>query len=280
MLGEIEETTHTHRCKADFNGIYTAPDPRPYYRTLSRLDYQIPRLGLPVVEAVLDRARQDGSDPTMLDVCCSYGINSALLYAADPAGVAARYCSARISSLNPEQLAADDARRTRRRRRGVTVLGLDASVPAIRYARRAGLLADGWSENLEGGPASPGLLAGLRDVGAVVCTGGFGYVGEPTFEQIVRAVRHPDRLWLAVFVLRVFDYSPMERMLADHGLVTQRLPQTFRQRRFTGPDEQEAAVHDVLLRGCDPTGKEADGWFHADCYVTRPAAEPPLVVPR
>jgi hypothetical protein len=47
---------------------------------------------------------------------------------------------------------------------------------------------------------------------------------------------------------------------------------TFRQRRFADRDEAEAALHDVAARGLDPTGKEADGWYYADCYLTRPAA--------
>ena len=54
---------------------------------------------------------------------------------------------------------------------------------------------------------------------------------------------------------------------------------TYPQRRFASADEQQAALHDVTARGLDPAGKEAEGWFHADCYVSRPvhaAAQVPL----
>ena len=44
------------------------------------------------------------------------------------------------------------------------------------------------------------------------------------------------------------------------------------QRRCADDDEFRAANADVARRGLDPTGREADGWYHADCYVTRPAA--------
>ena len=76
---------------------------------------------------------------------------------------------------------------------------------------------------------------------------------------------------LVVFVLRVFDYGPIAAVLAERGLVTEKRPGTFPQRRFADAAEQEAAVHDVRARGLDPTGKEADGWYHAECFVSRPA---------
>ena len=116
-------------------------------------------------------------------------------------------------------------------------------------------------------------MRGLRDSGLVVCTGGVGYMGPPTFERIAAAVGEPQDLWLAVFVLRVFDYAEIAATLARHGLVTERVPGvTFPQRRFADRDEAQAALHDVTERGLDPEGKEADGWYHADCWLTRPAA--------
>ncbi|MBO0840087.1 MAG: hypothetical protein J2O49_04625, partial [Sciscionella sp.] len=172
--------------------------------------------------------------------------------------------------LTPDQLAALDARR-RRRNTDVTVLGLDASVPAIRYATRAGLIADGWAENLEDAEPSTALAGGIADVGMIISTGGFGYVTHRTFARLLRTIRAPEDLWLVIFVLRVFDYTDMITLLADYGLVTERIGDTFRQRRFATADERAAAIHDVRARGLDPTGKESDGWYHAECFLSRPA---------
>ncbi len=257
--------------KSDFSDIYERPDPRAYFGTLMPLDYQITQQALPVVESVLAEA----GPRTVLDVCCSYGINASLLRCAvDLAEVGVRNTDPARAALAPEDVIAEDtdfySGRLRHPER--TVLGLDLSAPAIEYGTRTGLHADGWAEDLESADPSPALATGLRDVGLVVCTGGVGYIGRPTFERIVGAVDDPGDLWLAVFVLRVFDYDEIAESLAGYGLVTEQLPGTFPQRRFADRAEFDAAVHDVRRRGLDPAGKEADGWYHASCYLTRPSS--------
>jgi hypothetical protein len=152
------------------------------------------------------------------------------------------------------------------------MLGLDVSEPAINYAVRAGLLAAGWAENLESDDPSPALAAGLRDVELIISTGGVGYVGRRTFDRLLDAVARPDRLWAVIFVLRMFDYAEVADSFARHGLVTEQVPGLrLRQRRFVDRDEYQAANHDVRLRGLDPTGWESEGWYYADCFLTRPA---------
>lgn len=270
----LHDGARTGDSKADFTDIYAQPDPRAYFRTLRPLDYQIPQQAMPVVDAVLAASERDGHPRPVLDVCCSYGINAALLrFAVDLDGIGARCCNPARAPLTPDELIADDAAfYAARPGRDLPVYGLDASKPAIDYAVSAGLLTDGWAENLEADDPSPALAAGLREVGLVVCTGGVGYIGPRTFERIVAGVGEPGDLWLAVFVLRVFDYSEIAATLDGFGLVTEQVPGvTFPQRRFADGGEATAAVHDVVARGLDPTGKEADGWYHADCFVTRPA---------
>lgn len=258
--------------KADFTDIYAQPDPRAYYRELCPLDYQIPQQALPVVEAALAAS----GARTVLDVCCSYGINAALLrHDLTLDDLAERYCSTVLDGLSPDDvLAADRAfLAARRRRPHLRVLGLDASAPAVDYAVSAGMLTGGFGENLEDSDPSAALVDGLREVGLVICTGGVGYIGRRTFDRLLGAVPDAGELWFTVFVLRVFAYDEIAVTLADHGLVTEKLPGTFRQRRFADRAEYEAANHDVARRGLDPTGKEADGWYHAECYLSRPAAD-------
>lgn len=262
--------------KADFTQIYNQPDPRAYFRTLNDLEYQVPQQALPIFEAVLAAAVREGRPRSVLDVCCSYGINAALLRCdVDLGEIGARCADPGRAALPPGELIAADAEfyARRLRRPDLAVLGLDASAPAIDYSLRAGLQAQGWAEDLETSDPSPALAAGVRDVGVIICTGGVGYVGPRTFDRLLRAIRAPRALWLAIFVLRVFAYDEIADTFARYGLVTERIPGlTFRQRRFADREEFEAANHDVVLRGLDPAGKEAEGWYHADCFVTRPAA--------
>jgi hypothetical protein len=272
----LDDDALTGTTKTDFTDIYTRPDPRAYFGALTGLEYQVPQRARPVVEAVLAASQHAGSPRTVLDVCCSYGINAALLRCAvDLDDLGERATDPARAALSPDELITDDLLfyADRLRRPELTVLGLDASAPAIDYAVRTGLLAAGWAEDLEGADPSPSLAAGLRGVGMVVCTGGVGYIGARTFERLVRAVDRPEDLWLVVFVLRVFDYADIATTLAGFGLVTEQVPgTTFLQRRFADADEHRAATLDVTRRGLDPAGREADGWYHADCFVTRPAA--------
>jgi SAM-dependent methyltransferase len=263
--------------KADFSSIYTQPDPREYFRVLNRLDYQIPRQALPIFRAVLAASRHQHGYRTVLDLCCSYGINSALLFSGeDPVAVTARYADPGLAAMTTSELAAADRGRYAAGGRDLRVIGLDQSEAAIRYATRAGLLTAGWPEDLERSAPSPALVAGLADVGLIICTGGVGYVGHRTFGRLLAALPSPENLWLAVFVLRVFDYTPIASLLSAYGLVTEKIPGTFRQRRFADSAERDACVQDVRLRGLDPSGKEADGWYHAECFLTRPAAASPV----
>jgi hypothetical protein len=112
--------------------------------------------------------------------------------------------------------------------------------------------------------------AGAAAVGTVICTGGVGYVGHRTFARLLQILDLSD-LWFVVFVLRVFDYSPIAGLLAESGLATERWPGTYRQRRFSNAAEQAAVVSELQERGLDPAGKEADGWYHAECWVSRPS---------
>jgi len=257
-------------CKADFSQIYVQPDPRAYFTALGPLGYQIPQRALPVVEATLAAA----GGHTVLDVCCSYGINAALLrHRVDLEELAARY--RRMHGLSPAEVLAEDRSffAARQRRPNLRVLGLDCSGPAIDHALGAGLLAGGFAEDLEGGEPSAALVAGLHEVELVICTGGVGYIGARTFGRLLAALPDSGRLWLVVFVLRVFDYTEVAATLAAHGLVTEKLPGTFRQRRFADRAEHDAARSDVLRRGLDPAGREDEGWYHAECYLSRPATD-------
>ncbi|MBA3611025.1 MAG: hypothetical protein H0W54_06380, partial [Rubrobacter sp.] len=71
---------HNEESKANFNHVYDLPDPRGYFETLGSLGYLAPEHGRRVFSALLKSMRGEaGEDPKVLDLCCSYGVNAALL---------------------------------------------------------------------------------------------------------------------------------------------------------------------------------------------------------
>ncbi|KXH32693.1 hypothetical protein CNYM01_08701 [Colletotrichum nymphaeae SA-01] len=290
-----EQFNDTH--KADFKSIYNQPDPRAYFAALTPLQYQIPQQALPFVSRILQHISARDPSPTsngddavtavnkikVLDVCSSYGINAALLrHDIDMNALAEHYAST-PKLCSREQIEADErffARRKLRREQDseneVEVIGLDVAPEAISYSLKTGLHAAGFTENLETHNPSSDLCQALRGVKLVVCTGGVGYVGASTFTRIAAAVRaspsSPSELWMVTFVLRVFSFDEVaERLRTEFGLVTEKVEgRVFRQRRFCSSEEQMAAVEDVRRRGLDERGLEGDGWFWAECWVTRP----------
>jgi SAM-dependent methyltransferase len=256
--------------KASFDDIYTRDDPRAYYAALRPLDYQIPHHAQRLVRRILDARRRS---ETVVDLCCSYGVNAALL--AHDVTLDDLYLHyAAESSAEPSDVLAHDRAYFAARRRGDAprMIGLDLSAPAIAYARSAGLLDAGFAENLEAGEPSAAFRAAVSTATLVTVSGGVGYIGHRTFARVVGAVAEPP--WVVALVLREVSYEPIATALADFGLVTERLAgRTFRQRRFTDDAEAEAALKRIEVLGLSAAGLEDTGWYHAELYVSRPAAD-------
>lgn len=262
--------------KANFDGMYSEPDPRAYFTALGALDYMIPDLAKSVVTQLLAARHAAQSDKLkVLDIGCSYGINAAMhRYPVTFNTLRRRYTRTEIKALSSDEL-----RRLDRHYyaswpdSGVAnFVGLDISEPAIQYAREVGLLRHGISADLERNELTPEGVELVRDVDAILTTGCVGYITERTFRGVVRHMNKAP--WVISFVLRMFPYDAITRTLADFGLVTERLSgTTFLQRRFRDELELERTLDVLVARGIDPRGLEADGLFHAELFVSRPAAD-------
>ncbi|UPK76836.1 hypothetical protein MU582_09400 [Nocardioidaceae bacterium SCSIO 66511] len=256
--------------KADFGAIYDQPDPRPYFTTLQPYAYEIPQHGAEAFTRLLEVIPSD-APPTVLDVCSSYGIVGALLRTdLRLADVYRHFTDPDKSGLSTTALREADRELLARRRRpdAPRVVGLDVAANAIAYGVDVGAMDAGSSENLEQGPPSERLTELVADVDLITTTGGVGYVTERTFDRLMRCRKGP--VWVAAFCLRTYDYAPIADTLAQHGLRTERVSRTFAQRRFIDSDERQWAMSRVLAHGLDPSGKESDGCYHADLYVSRP----------
>ncbi len=275
---------HNEQSKANFDGVYDLPDPRGYFMALGSLDYRAPEHGRRVFSALLGAMSEDEDVPKVLDLCCSYGVNAALLkHDLTLDDLYARYASPDLADLSAEELAAADAEfyASRKKELPPEVIGADVAGNAVSYALGAGLLDAGAAENLEEGEPSEALRRYARGARLVTVTGGVGYVWERTFERVLSCIMDsPDGdanhkpPWVAAFAVRFVDYAPIAAVLARRGLVTEKLStQTFPQRRFENEGEREHVLCELAAAGIDLAGKEGAGWYHADFYLSRTSTE-------
>jgi hypothetical protein len=259
-----------YQSKANFDDIYNQPDPRPYYRTLRVLDYEIPAHGAEVFDLLLDEMG-GRAGKTVLDVCCGYSANAALLnHGIELADLYDHY--GHLENAAADDMAEIDRRwfAARSRPDPVSVIGLDVAGNAVQYATRVGLLDQGLVADLETGQPDEETAQALATADLVTVTGGIGYVGEKTFRAIVEA-SGDDPPWVAALCLRWVDYTPIAEGLDGLGLVTERLDgYCVPQRRFAHDEERQAALAGLRDRGLDPAPELQLDAHCAELYVSRP----------
>ncbi|MEV4477675.1 class I SAM-dependent methyltransferase [Nonomuraea sp. NPDC049504] len=259
--------------KADFNDIYHQPDPRPYYDRLGSLDYAVPHHGQRVFRKVLDAL--DVDTPTVVDLCCSYGVNAALLkcdltldHLYDHYGDEDMACLASEELADADRVFYED----RRRRTPPRVVGIDTSAPAVEYGLQVGLLDEGLIENMECDDPSPELAAAVSEADLITVTGGIGYITDRSIDRLLDCTLPGQRPWFAALCLRTVDFTPVADTLARHGLVTEQLHDTtFPQRRFADDRERDFALDSLAAQGLDPAGKEDAGEYHVNVFLARPS---------
>lgn len=262
--------------KANFDEIYSRPDPRAYFSELGGLDYMIPDLADPVMRQLLAaRGARCATKPVVLDIGCSYGINAAVhRYPVSFNTLRRRYTRHEMARLDSDTLARLD-RQYYQSWPDIGLakfIGLDSSEPAIAYGRNVGLIADGVAADLETAPLTPEQARVVQQADVILSTGCIGYVTDLTFRRVLETMKRPP--WVVSFVLRMFNYEPMARALSDYGLATERLAGvTFAQRRFRDEAELARTLEVLRARGRDPRGLESEGLFQAELYVSRPQNE-------
>lgn len=275
-----QPTHDVNEGKANFDDIYTAEDPRAYFSGLGVYGYEITRHGQAIFQALLDARQPKVGDrrQKVVDLCCSYGIIGALLKCdLTLDDLYAHYLSDEVAVLTSDELAAVDRVYFREHLHPAppTVVGVDAAENAVRYALRSNLLDGGEAADLESQEAASAELA--RDVAGadlITSTGGVGYISEATFRKLLDTGLGEHKPWVASFMLRMFTYEPVAETLAEYGLVTERLPgHTFIQRQFKDADEQRHCLEVLEGMGVDPSGREADGAYHTELYLSRPAED-------
>ncbi len=241
------------------------------------MGYQAPQHGSGIFSALLGEMDLDGRPAKIVDLCCSYGVNAALLkHELSMQDLYARYASEPLADLSTDELAAADAKfyEARSVETPPEVVGVDVAGNAVSYAVRAGLLDAGFAENLEEKEPSDALRETASGADLLTVTGGIGYVWQSTFDRVLSCFDEDDMPWVATLPLRMVDYAPVAEVLSDHGLATEKLTtRTFRQRRFLDDREREHVLQKLSDVEIDPDGKEETGWYHSELYLSRPTED-------
>lgn len=259
--------------KLSLDHVYNQPDPRDYFSVLSKLDYRVPELAKPFFRRLLDARREVNGEAAakIVDVGCSYGVNAALLKYDLSLDDLYRLYSEEAPADEEILLARDRALFSESADEALSIVGVDAAPNAITYAVDVGIMDAGVSTNLEREEPSEADIRAVENSDMIISTGCVGYVTKTSLEHLVDAGRDKGA-WMANFVLRMFDYQPVEEMLSERGYVTERLDGAlFPQRRFVSATEQAHVLDNLRKRGISPEAAESEGWYLAELHVSRPA---------
>jgi SAM-dependent methyltransferase len=277
---EISKTiSKANAAKAAFDDIYDQPDPRSYVRSLRALEYQIPQNAKPWFRQIFQTLRGTRGQKLLrvLDLGSSYGFNAALLrYDLDLDPLFHRYVGPEVEAANSDWIRERDARffENRECEQGLWLLGLDAAARAVTYAEDVHLVNTALACDLETEDLEPTVAAKVASTDVVISTGCVGYVTRKTFKRILANRERSKPPWVVSFVLRMFPYEGIAETLTEFRLTTARLSgRTFVQRRFADVREQEDIVAQLEKRGLRVAGLEAEGYLHAELFLSVPGGD-------
>ncbi len=257
--------------KYDFSSLYVGPDPRELFAALAAFDYRIPAYGAELFRRIIADV---GIEGPLLDLCCSFGQDAALLnHRLSLDELYSHYQGATDAGLDRAELVAADHAfyGSRRRQEAIEVVGLDTSAPAIAYGTEAGLFGVGVVADLEVDHpvgAEPDL-SGMADIGAIGVTGAISYIGERTFARLLDAAS--GRPWVAGFALRWIDIDPVIAALTSRGYTVQVVgDHGVMQRRTAGEDDARALLEGLARLGLAATDEELSGVHIAVPFLATP----------
>ena len=259
--------------KAVLDDIYCQADPRAYFTLLKPLNYEIPKHGQPYFSSLVAKLSgiRSVERVRVVDLGCSYGINSALLklpIAYDR--LVANYTDAEFRSLSRRQLLERDRELfSGQYASGPHIIGVDISEPALQYAIDAGYLDGTIGADLEVGELSSRDESLLADTDLIISTGCIGYIGKKTIQRLLTGMGKA-RPWSAHFVLRMFPFDDIAAVFAERGYQTIALPGLFRQRKFMSEAEQEEISQELSSQKIGTVGFEDDGHYYAQLHLSVP----------
>jgi hypothetical protein len=266
--------------KAVLDHVYNLCDPRSYFSVLRALSYRIPDAAQPIIRRllpVLARARKRDR-LKLIDVGCSYGVTGQLLRSGRTIDWFFAHYANHAQYHRCELIVRDRKLYQVKSRESVEIIGLDIAAHACAYAVESGAVDGAVVANLELHELNAQQVDLLKGADLIVSTGFIGYGGTRTITRILDACIE-SRPWMVHFVMRLFDYAPIQAALAERDYVTSRGSSPIFQRLFASELEAQEIVRRLLQRGCDPTGLEDRDGIYAELYMSRPAEERHMIDP-
>ncbi len=272
-----------NRKKQNFDSVYNEASPAQYFLAMRELAYEIPESSKATTDAIIMHLLNscDCDHLNILDIGCSYGVNASVIKCGVP-------LQTLFNRYDDKEDRSDQIRRDQEfyssipRRSELNFIGFDSANNAVDYAKEIGILAGAFSGNFENatGGDNPFLTNpnAAQNIDMILSTGCVGYVTERTFAGILDQPESARPKIVASYVLRMFDYGPIARCLADRDYETKRLVgQHFRQRRCANQGERDLVLSQVTEHGLNPYTDEVDGYLCADLYLSwRSDIQPPL----
>jgi len=271
-------TTANERAgKASFRHVYNRDDPRPYYAELKPLEYAMPEVAQPIFERCADTmsALRSRDGLSMIDLCCGYGANTALLrYDVTMAELYDHYTSEEIAGLDPETLIATDRDFFADRERPTAiaeVVGIDVAENAVAYAEEVGLIDHGVAVTLEREEPDETLARFAAETDLITVAGGMGYIGGQTFARLLDRASNHQPPWIAAFPLVTASIDDFRAVFADYGLETEVWTETtYPQRRFVSEAERDRTLERLRELDTDISGTDLDEFQRAAFLLARP----------
>ena len=283
FVSHSKSDTPQHR-KHCFDGVYDRDDPVHYFTTLKPYDYRTPGHAQPIFRRCISQLQRlrNVARPTVLDLCCGYGVNAALINHDLTMDDLYRHY-ARATRQAPANRVASDRRFFkihRRAGRTVRVIGLDVAPRALSYATEVGLLDESMTVNLESETLSFEQRATVARADLITVTGGLSYIGVRTFLRLLSAFPQDRRPWIAFLPLRHMDVRGLEALFRKHGMVTEAWEdRAFKHRKFTDAGERNALLEQIDDRVDPVEAPPSETCLEAVFYLARPrgdAARVPL----
>ena len=267
-----------NQVKASFNSIYSEPTPHRYLRRMLALDYRMADYMKSYLSAAVDMLTDSQQTATVLDIGCSYGISATLLK------TGCSYHDLTEFYFQTANLEYDDCVVSTRRwlethatQQNVKVVGLDSSVPAIKFAVSSHMIDEGIARNLEEENAklTDDEAHLIRKCNVIMSTGAIGYVTEKTLDIILDEFDktsncEPDKFAL-MSVLELFDLLPIEKVFTNHGYLFRKLPIRIPQRRFVDEEERNGILETLKQRNTLTDAQRSEHQMFANlCIAAKP----------
>ena len=260
--------------KASFDKAYIAPTPHRYLASMAAIGYRLAERMHPFLSAVVHASSSAEAPLRVLDVGCSYGISSALLKTGCSYGaLSAFYCDDASRDYDVCVRETQEWLQEYGVREDVTVVGLDSSNAAVRFATDARLIDRGIACDLEvtGARLAEAERSVIATCDVLFSAGTIGYVSDRTMDPLLNTLGSEGQGAMGpvaiMSVLELFSPEPIAKTFDEHGYRFGVLPVRVPQRQFADKAEQERVIDTLQRRGVSTDVQETENLMFANLCV-------------